>query len=186
VGKEAQLACGYSMGAAKFASRCAAQGLDLAAAGVTAEQVVEEYRGSYPTIAGRTVSANGRIWRKGGLWKDVEEAARAAIQTGKKISAGRCLFYRDGAALVIELPSSRRLYYRNARVENLVPAYCATLGLPEQAKPTVVFDSPKEPATTTYGGMLVENIVQAICRDLLVTRAAAMRARRTSRRDARP
>src|SRR5262249_33296521 len=40
--------------------------------------------------------------------------------------------------------------------------------LPEIAKPTIVFDSPKHPSEATYGAKLVENIVQAVCRDLLV------------------
>jgi DNA polymerase len=82
--------------------------------------------------------------------------------------AGRCVFLYEGATLVIRLPSSRRLSYRNALVESRVPAYCRKLGLPETPKPTILFDRPRECAVTAYGGLLVENIVQAVCRDLLV------------------
>jgi DNA polymerase len=167
VGKVAVLGCGYSMGAARFARYAADNGIDLAAAGVTAEDVVEGYRDAYPAIAGTKVSSNGRAWRRGGLWRDVEAAAIAAVTTGMPREAGRCLFRREADALVVRLPSGRRLYYRNARVERIVAAYCKALGIPERPKPTLVFDSPTAPGTATYGGKLVENIVQAICRDLL-------------------
>jgi DNA polymerase len=103
VGKEAVLGCGYSMGARKFAERCGASGVDLAAAGTTAEEVVEGYRDAYPAIAGTKVCSGGRVWRRGGLWRDVEAAARAAIQTGAQRWAGKCTFFREGTSLVIGL-----------------------------------------------------------------------------------
>jgi DNA polymerase len=169
IGKEGVLGCGYSMGADTFGKRCAAKGIDLAAAGTSAEAVVESFRDAYPAISGQKVTVNGRTWREGGLWRDVEAAARAAIESaGGSYEAGRCFFYREGAALVIRLPSGRRLYYRNARLEERVPGYCKTLGLEELTKPTIVFDAPKICSEVTYGGKLVENICQAICRDLLV------------------
>src|SRR5262249_28271267 len=40
------------------------------------------------------------------------------------------------------------------------------LGLPARAKPTVVYYGPKGEACL-YGGKITENVVQAICRDLL-------------------
>jgi DNA polymerase len=167
VGKEAVLGCGYSMGAEKFAARCAAQGIDLAASNTSAKDVVEGYREAYPAIAGTKTLSNGHMWRQGGLWRNVEAAARRAICTGQTTSVGRCDFCREGTSLVIVLPSGRRLFYRNARVEDVVPAYCQQLGLPPRPKATIVFDGPKMLNTPTYGGKLVENMVQAICRDLL-------------------
>src|SRR5262249_59305707 len=122
----------------------------------------------YPKIAGVKVTSGSRTWRNGGLWKDVEAAARTAILTGVPQSAGRCTFLREGTELLIELPSGRLLHYWNARVEAAVPGYCRKLGLPEHLKPTILFDHPKQLSAQTYGGRLVENIVQAICRDLLV------------------
>ncbi len=166
VGKEAVLGCGYAMGPPRFATQCAARGIDLAAAGVTAEMVVEGYRDAYPAIAGTKVCWG--TWRRGGMWDDVEAAARAAVERGTPGDAGRCQFSREDDALVIRLPSGRRLYYRNARIEPRVPAYCLSLGLPPTEKPTIVFDGAEEPGVTTYGGKLTENIVQAVCRDLLV------------------
>jgi DNA polymerase len=168
VGKQAVLGCCYGMGAAKFAARCAAFGVDLAAAEVTAEQVVEGYRDAYPAIAGTRVWHSTFSRREGGLWHHVEAAALAAVGRNEVRCAGRCEFLRRDDALVVRLPSGRRLFYRNARVEDRVPGYCDSLGLPPTTKPTLVYDGPKRREETTYGAKLLENVVQAICRDLLV------------------
>lgn len=168
VGKEAVLGCGYGMGPVRFAKTCQSRGIDLGAASITAEAVVESYRDAYPAIAGVAVGCGGQAWRTGGLWQEIEATARDAIDRGVLCSAGRCEFFREDNVLVIRLPSGRRLYYRNARIEERVPAYCSTLGLPPTTKPTIVYDEPDERGVSTYGGKLTENIVQAICRDLLV------------------
>jgi DNA modification methylase len=168
VGKEAVLGCGYGMGPDRFAETCAARGVDLAAAGITPEGVVEGYRDAYPAVAGTKVCADGFSRREGGLWNGVEDAARLAVGKGATGRAGWCEFYREGDALVVRLPSGRRLHYRNARIENRVPGYCRTPGLTPARKPTIVYNDPEKGEVVTYGGKLVENIVQAICRDLLV------------------
>src|SRR5262249_45743118 len=69
---------------------------------------------------------------------------------------------------VVGLPGGRRLYYPNARIEDRLPGYCQQQSSPGRTKPTIVYDEPKAVGQTTYGGKLVENVVQAICRDLLV------------------
>jgi DNA polymerase len=168
VGKIAILGCGYGMSARKFAEHARSNGVDLAASGITAEEVVEGYRDAYPSIAGRKEGDGDRVWREGGLWRDVETLALAAIVLRESHPAGKCTFRSDGGALVIELPSGRRLRYRNARVEPRIPSFYRREGLPGKSRPTLVFDSPRQPGESTYGGKLVENIVQAICRDLLV------------------
>jgi DNA polymerase len=159
------------MSARRFAEYAALDGIDLAAAGVTAEDVVDTYRESYPAIAGYRVQDGLRIWREGGVWRDVEAAAISAIQFGESGTQAHCHFCKDRDALVIQLPSEREIRYRNAHVEDRVPKFYRDLNLPERTKPTIIFDSPEHPGITTYGGKLVENLVQAICRDLL---AAAM------------
>lgn len=168
VGKTAVLGCGYGLSARGFAVQAAKNHLDLVAAHITVEQVVEGYRDAYPAIAGtRTPSINGRVQRTGGLWRDVETAAFQAIRFGEPGRVGRCDLDYDGSSLIVRLPSCRSIYYRNARIEQRVPAYCHSQGLEERARPTIVFDGPDRPGTTTYGSKLVENVVQAICRDLL-------------------
>jgi DNA polymerase len=150
---------------------CALDGIDLEAAGTSAEAVVEAYRTSYPAIAGYpegVIPDTGHIVRRDGLWQKLDTAAMSTAQTGCIESAGKCLFRMRGADLVVELPSSRELVYRTARVEDRVPGYCALFGLPAKPKATLVYDSARG-ETTMYGGKWAENLTQAVCRDLLGT-----------------
>jgi DNA polymerase len=159
LGKQAVLGCGYGLGVEGFAANCERNSVDLAAAGVTAEQVVEAYRGAYP-----------RIPR---LWKEVEAAAKTVVKSGQSQQAGLCMFSRDGETLVVSLPSGRRLHYRQARLEPRMTAW-------GKQQLSIVYDSPEVSqlrrkkgrdshghTESTYGGKLVENLVQATCRDLL-------------------
>lgn len=168
IGKVAVLGCGYGMGARKFAAKCVSDGVDLAAANTSAEAVIDHYRDTYQAVAGVKVHRNGRTWREGGLWRALEAAAKEATTCGSTTYAGKCIFFRERDALVIELPSGRRQRYRNARVEDAVPGYCQDLGLPLFTKPTLFYDNPKVKDTQLYGGKLAENVVSGICRDLLV------------------
>jgi DNA polymerase len=153
VGKETVLGCGYSMGAPKFAARCKLMRIDLAAAGTTAEACVKAYRAAHPAIV------------RG--WRDIGKAAMRAVETREYSIAGRCNFLVAGKTLTVTLPSGRELQYRNARIEQRVPGYCALLGIPAELKPTIVYDHPHGYAGVLYGGLLTENIVQGLCRDLL-------------------
>jgi DNA polymerase len=171
VGKVGILGCGYGMSAAKLSMNCALDGIDLGAAGTTAEAVVEAYRSSYPAVAGYpagVIPDSNHVVRRGGLWQRLNDAAMSAAQTGRVEAAGRCSFRVRGADLVVELPSGRDLVYRTARVEDRVPAYCALLGLPARPKATLVYASSRGD-TTMYGGKWAENLTQAVCRDLLAT-----------------
>lgn len=167
IGKVTVLGAGYSLSAAKFALYAANQGIDLAAAGVSPEQCIEQFRASYPRIAGHQVGVlDGKVMRRDGLWQHYHDAALEAVVKQTVIASNRCYFGFDAGCLVIQLPSGRELVYRQARVEERVPAYCALLGLPPRPKPTVIYNGPKGEASL-YGGKISENVVQAICRDLL-------------------
>jgi DNA polymerase len=171
VGKIGILGCGYGMSAARMALNCALDGIDLEAAGTTAEAVVEAYRTTYPAIAGYpagVIADTGQVVRRGGLWQRLSEAGMSAVQTGRVEVAGRCVLRMRGADLVVELPSGREVVYRTARVEDRVPGYCALLGLPARPKATLVYTSTRGD-TTMYGGKWAENLTQAVCRDLLAT-----------------
>lgn len=154
IGKVVELGCGYGMGRVKLAAYCAAQGLDLAAIGVDPAKCIEVYRSQHAPIKN--------------CWKLLENAVHQAVQ-GQPGAVCKCEFYTNaGGHLHIRLPSGRPLVYRNARIVMEVPGY-STPERPCQPIPTVKFDHPRGYAGTLYGGRIAENIVQAICRDLLVS-----------------
>lgn len=147
-GKMGILGCGYGMGHEKFFQSCVNMGLDTTPEEATT--VVQVYRAFYSKIKE--------------FWKTSDQALRAAFDNpGKKIFFGekkRLVAYRkpDGD-LQIVLPSKRSIYYPKPRYivrdgwgESL--AYSTTMGTKEFNK-------------TLYGGLIVENIVQACARDLM-------------------
>lgn len=151
LGKAAILGLGYGMGAAKFIATCKAQyGLDIDAA--LAERVVKIYRTQFAYVKH--------------FWASAETALRNATKACAALQRGRpavCL-HRVGQApelmcapdlphwVTLTLPSGRRLAYVH-------PIIDATTG-------DMVYTSPRGPQKL-YGGLIVENIVQAVSRDLL-------------------
>ncbi|MBI3861143.1 MAG: hypothetical protein HY290_04530 [Planctomycetia bacterium] len=163
VGKVAVLGCGYGMAAETFAANCTKKNVNLAAASTTPEAVIESYRDRYPAIAGRKRPGSSGGWREGGLWSNLELAVRRAINGNGPSEVGKCRVQMQGSDLLIRLPSGRLLYYRNAHIERF-----SKEGV-HSSRHSIVFDGPVRPRESTYGGKLTENIVSAICRDLLAT-----------------
>lgn len=150
-GKIAELALGYggSVGALK------AMGADKM--GLTDEELSE--------IVTKWRKASPAILR---FWQDVDTAAREAIADPgevRRIRQGGLRFYVRAGALFIELPSGRHLVYIHPR-----------LGQNRFGGEAILYDGVVQGTRQwgqleTYGGKLVENIVQATARDCL---AAAM------------
>ena len=119
--------------------------------GLTEEEmqtIVTQWRQASPTIP--------RFWR------NAEDAAKRAIQLpGTTIHMACGVKYRrDADALRCQLPSGRILSYWDARIEEY------------KDRPSIVFmgqnqTTRKWEKTETWGGKLVENIVQAFARDCL-------------------
>lgn len=151
-GKVAELGLGYGMGANKFKD--------------TAERQYEVFftEDEAKDIVRRWRSANKRIVD---LWYSVENAAIEVMRTGYPVGikglliARECDCYNNQDFLTITLPSSRKLFYtrpfliQNDRNRESLNYY----GLNQDTK--------KWEVVPTYGGKLVENIVQAIARDCL-------------------
>ena len=105
-------------------------------------------------------------WRKANpkvvqLWKDVEIYAQHTVKTHKNATLGSLTFRYENESMTIELPSGRKLFYVDAR-----------MGVNRFGKPSIVFKGidyniKQWGQLETYGGKLVENIVQAASRDLL-------------------
>lgn len=172
VAKSAVLGCQYGLGPDKFRVYAAAMGANLVEAGVTAEQVITQYRDTFTKIAGwRPEKKEGATsnFRVGGIWKLLEKAVILTVTTRVPQKAGKCTWMMVENNLVCILPSGRFIYYPDAKLEDVVPAYCYSLGLPLIPKATVTYLSTRGGIRKSlYGGLLTENVVQAICRDLLM------------------
>lgn len=150
IGKQIVLGCGYGMGYAKFDLMCKVFLVDLVKVGVTAEQCVSKYRETYPEIAQ--------------VWRDIHTALMYAVsKPGATAVAGMSMFQMRNGFLEITLPSGRKLKYRRARIVHLPPKWEPT-GKPI---PQVMYDTPFGFSKILYGGLVTENIVQAISRDIL-------------------
>ncbi len=92
-------------------------------------------------------------------WRAVEEAFTMTTVTGKPHAAlgDRVLFQKEGRFLTIRLPSGRKLYYDDPRYEDGELTY---LGMNQYTR--------KWERIYTWGGKIIENIVQAIARDVLL------------------
>ncbi len=153
-GKVAELALGYQGGVPAMRKMDTGHQLDDLSDDEVKE-IVTRWRGT-----------NRRIVD---LWYSVENAAVSVIQTGKQTGVNGLIFTReidlknDLDFLTITLPSHRKLYY--AKPE---------LGTNQWNKPSITYHSVNQTTKQwtpieTYGGKLVENIVQAIARDCLST-----------------
>lgn len=107
-----------------------------------------------------------KMWRNANkaicaYWNEVGEAAIEAVQTGEKVSIKHGIsFFVSKSILFIQLPSGRKLsYIKPKMVEGKFGLTLTYEGMDQTTKQWKVQD--------TYGGKLVENIVQAVARDCL-------------------
>lgn len=149
-GKVAELALGYQGG-----------GPALIAMGALKMGIPED---DLPDIVARWRQSNKRIVE---LWYAVESAAVSVLKTGAPAGVRGLMLAREMDMmtgmdfLTIMLPSKRKLFY--ARPE---------LGMNRWDKPSILYKGVDQTTKQwvqleTYGGKLVENIVQAIARDCL-------------------
>lgn len=141
-GKIAELACGYGGGVGALR----AFGADKM--GLTEEEmqdIVTQWRAASPAIP--------RFWR------DAESAAVRAINNPGRTTTVPCgvKYRRDGDALRCRLPSGRILSYWDAKLDT-----DGSICFMGQNQTTRRWEK-----TGTWGGKLVENIVQAYARDCL-------------------
>ncbi|NTZ20909.1 hypothetical protein EXW96_26340 [Paenibacillus sp. JMULE4] len=144
-GKVAVLACGY-------------QGGPNAMAAMDSKKEIDP--DDYPRLVKQWRTANPNIVK---LWYAAEEAAITAVREKTTVKLKHGVRYRyESGMLFADLPSGRSLAYVNPRIK---PD-------PNYDKDGLVFDGmdqvkKKWMSHRTYGGRLVENLVQAIARDCL-------------------
>lgn len=142
-GKIAVLACGYngSVGALK-----AMGALKMGLSEGELQPIVDAWRQANPNIVQ--------------LWHEVDNAATRAISTGRPVTLRNLGFEKKSGMLFITLPSGRRLAYVKPGI-----------GVNRFGGTSITYwgqgVSRKWQKLEAYGGKLVENIVQAIARDLL-------------------
>ena len=143
-GKVAELACGYggSVGAMK-----AMGGEDLNLTDAELKQIVNDWRDASPHIVD--------------LWWAVDDAVKKAIRTKGTTETHGLQFSYQSKMLFITLPSGRKLCYAQPRIgENQFGGESVTYMGTAASK--------KWERIESYGPKFVENIVQAIARDLLM------------------
>jgi len=144
VGKMAELACGYGGGPGAYEKFARTMGVDISK--LDKRAIVTAWRELHAPIVQ--------------LWRDLERAFKRAISDGRS-SWVSCFEVVPGAGdVAIFLPSGRPIVYREARL--------AQDGAWADGSPrtSIVFQGVRG-REHTYGGKLTENVVQAMCRDLM-------------------
>lgn len=93
-------------------------------------------------------------------WKDVERAALEAVRTGRAVKIGYVIYFMSHGVLFCKLPSGRCLSYQKPQIRQ--GEYGDELWYLGADTKTHQWQM-----ISTWGGKLVENIVQAVARDLL-------------------
>jgi DNA polymerase len=164
--KATVLGCGFQMGAPRFKDNCFEKS-GLVISIEMAERAVKGFRAKFPKVVQ--------------LWYATERAALNAVKNPGSVQpacGGRVLFQIPPSQpnfLVARLPSGRNLWYYRPKVET-VPwydgekeelTYWAAVD-PQNRGKCLEYDAVTELGRLkTYGGSLVENITQAIARDLM-------------------
>lgn len=163
-GKVATLALGYQGGVPALIRMHALEN------GLTEEEL--------PEIVQRWRAANPRIRD---LWYKIENAALAVMRTAQPQGVNGLVFALEGDLVygqcffTVRLPSGRKLYYAKPFLREKETPYGEVkqalhyYGVEQQSK--------KRGVTSTYGGKLTENVVQAIARDCLAVTLERIDAR---------
>ena len=142
-GKIATLACGYqgALGALK-----AMGGIEMGLSEDELQSIVDSWR-----------EANSNIVS---LWWDIDSVVKRVVKTRTKEKYKSLVISYEKGILFIQLPSKRRLAYPKAKI-----------GINRFGGESIVYEGivvgNKWDKIESYGGKFVENIVQAIARDIL-------------------
>jgi DNA polymerase len=156
IGKVIELACGYQGSTGAFQTFARLYGLKVP--DEEAARLAGAWRDAHPATRG--------------FWYALNDAAMAAVaQPGRRVEAGPIAYLRQDGWLWCRLPSGRVLAYanpsiaKNDRGEDAVHYW----GVPNPAKPIPVdgVSTRRWARLSAYGGLLAENVTQAMCRDLL-------------------
>lgn len=148
------------MGHIKFQATCEGYGIDLGERTEYVEKTNKEgktTRTYYAPLAKAAVDAyrteHPQVVQ---LWYDMQNAATRCVLTQSPQVCGKFSFYREREFLYLQLPSGRRLAYHKPGIDSDGLFYFAEDSQTNQYV-----------KKRTYGGKLVENAIQGMCRDVL-------------------
>lgn len=151
IGKKLILGAGFGLGADRFFDSCEEDGIPIDKS--LAKRAISAYRTTHRPVPR--------------LWEAYGNAAKAAIRNpGKTYTLNRTTWFVRNRILYVRLPSGRHLSYINPSIR-IVPTKWGS-------NQETIFHWGVHPKTKqwclqkTWGGVLTENVVQAISRDLLV------------------
>jgi DNA polymerase bacteriophage-type len=148
-GKVVILGCGFGMGVDKFIEYAASFGVELNEK--EAKEAVYGFREKYKEIPA--------------FWKALDSAVKKAIKGNVcvYVNGGIVVDGRNEMMLKIKLPSGRYLHYYKPRIECEMTDYG-----PRDSVCYESWDAKGKQTKRLYGGLICENVVQAVARDLLV------------------
>ena len=142
VGKQTELGSGFMMGWKRFREQCAGYGQIVSVE--LAQKAIKAYRKSHPKVVK--------------LWYGVERMIKNAIQNKDQVYHCKGIYAKFSKSFLrVKLLSGRLLYYYKPRIDkdNNIRFW----GYDSQLHRVV--------EQYTYGGKMVENIVQGIARDIM-------------------
>jgi DNA polymerase len=147
-GKVIILGCGFQMGWERFIEHAATYGIVVTEQ--EAKDAVYGFRETYPEIPA--------------LWTEFNLAVIKAVKSNICVYVKGCVVDgRDARVLKIKLPSGRALHYFNPYV-----SVSMKFGRPIEQVSYTQYGSKGARVTDLYGGLIVENVVQSIARDILL------------------
>lgn len=151
VGKAAILGCGYMMGDKRFLETCQANGLIIPAE--LSKSAVQSYRIEHKPVVQ--------------LWDKINRCAIAAVANPHNIySIAKTKWFMSGDFLKCQLPSGRCLSYYKPEIRNkMTPWREHRLTLYSWSTNS---QTKKWEFSSMHGGLLVENVCQAVARDIMV------------------
>lgn len=148
-GKVIILGCGFGMGWEKFIEYAATFGVTLDED--TAKEYVGAFREKYHEIPS--------------YWKELDAAVVTAVKSNVCVYVRGCIVDgRNPMMLKIKLPSGRCLHY----LEPIVTTETTDWGKTREGVSYHAWDAKGMQLKRLYGGLICENVVQAVARDILL------------------
>jgi len=151
MGKRVILGAGFGMGAAKFRMTCGGYGVEISEA--KAQDIIDIYRNKYSGVKN--------------FWYTMDDQVLKAVKNPGRVFASHGVKFKvKKGSLLCRLPSGRVLRYAQASTTQARTPW-------GEMKERVVYLS-RNPQThqhnlaPTYGGKIVENIIQAAARDIML------------------